>query len=433
MPKARTINFALLGLGKLGSGFYKIYQQKKEKILEETGYQLNLKKILVKNIHFKRSVRVEKGLITSNPDEIANDAGIQIIIDAIGGIEPTFTIIKQMIKSGKHIISANRMLLASKLTEMVQLASEFNIQILPEPSLGGGLPIISSLKHNLVANDIKSLYGIISGTSNYILSEMTRRQVPLKDVLRSKEIQQLAESLSIIDYEGSDAAQKVSIVAAAAFGVEIDFRDVFSEGISDISVFDIQCAQEFGFEIKMLAIMRDHEDKFEIHVHPTLVPKDHPLTFIRNEYNAFFVKTDLLGDYMMYGRGVGIEPASSLILRDLILIGERLRQTSSPKASFRLGWNPKPVMPMDEILSAYYLRFPCVDKPGVVGKITTVLGENGINIASAHAEVNKEHTEELGYVHILIDEAKEASIKRALAMIEQLDLMLGPIKLYRII
>ena len=433
MPKVRNINFALLGLGKLGSGFYRIYTEKRDKIREETGYQLNLKKILVKNPGFRRSVRVPSELITANPADIANDSSIQIIIDAIGGIEPTFTIIKEMIKSGKHVISANRMLLASKLTEMVQLASEFNIQILPEPSLGGGLPIISSLKHNLVANDIHSLYGIISGTSNFILSEMTRREVPLKEVLRSKEMQQLAESLSIIDYEGSDAAQKVAIVAAAAFGVEIDYRELYAEGISDISVFDIQCAREFGYEIKMLAIMKDHSDKFEIHVHPTLVPKDHPLTFIRNEYNAFFVRTDLVGDYMMYGRGVGIEPASSLILRDLLLIGERIRQTASPKSSFRLGWNPKPIMPMDEIVSAYYLRFPCVDRPGVVGKITTVLGDNGINIGSAHAEVNKTHSEELGYVHILIDEAKEASINRALDQIRSLDIMLGPIKLYRII
>jgi len=432
MPKTKTINFALLGLGKLGSGFYTICQQKKDKIRQETGFQLNLKKILVKNSHFRRAHNIDSSLITTNIQDIADDDSIHVVIDAIGGIEPTFSIIKTLIAAGKDIISANRILLASKMEELAQMANKHNVYILPEPSLGGGLPIVSALKRDLVANQIKSIYGIVSGTSNFILSEMTRHEVPLKKVLRSRKMQQLAESLSIIDYEGSDAAQKVSILAASALGVNIDYYSIYSEGISDISVFDIQCAKEFGYEFKLLAIMKDHGNTLEIRVHPTLVPIDHPLTLIRDEYNAFFVQTDLLGDYMAYGRGLGVEPTSSLILRDLILVGELQRQRGSRHISYRLDWNPKPVMPIEDIVTAYYLRFPCVDKPGVVGKITTVLGENGINIGSAHAEVNKKDENGLGYVHILIDEAREGDIRQALNNIKQLDIMRGKVKLFRI-
>ncbi len=429
MAKKKNINFALLGLGKLGKGFYDTLQEKKDRIEQETGFTLQLKKILVKNAHFKRAHYIDPQLITTDVSDILKDKSIEIAIDAIGGIEPTFSLIKKLIARRINIISANRMMLASKMHELADLANENNVFILPGPSLGGGIPIIETLREYLVANDIKSMTAVVSGTSNFILSEMTRHEIPLKEVLKNHRLQKVAESLSIIDYEGSDAAQKVSVIAASAFGLDVNFLDIYSEGISDVTVADIQSARHFNYEIKQLAIIKEHKNKFEIHVHPTLVPKDHPLTLIREEYNAFFIESDLLGKYMVYGRGVGIKPASSSILSNLISLGKLLRYTASIKVAYQLVWNDMPLMAMEEIESAYYLRFPCLDIPGVVGKITTILGKHDINIGSAHAEVEQG----TGFVHILIDLAREESINRALKEIEKLEIIRDKIKLFRIL
>ncbi len=433
MPKSKQINIALLGLGKLGLGFYKIFLKKREEIARETGLQLNISRILVKNTRVRRPSFVDASLITTDFNDILNDTSIQIAIDAIGGIEPTFSMISKLIERRVNIVSANRAMLSSKMQELADLSLEKKVVILPEPALGGGVPIISTIKQDLIANNIVAMYGILSGTSNYILSEMTEKQISLREVLKMPEIQKMAETLSVIDYEGSDAAQKVAILASAAFGMRVNYLNVFAEGISDISVFDIQCAADFGYEFKLLAIIKVQKDGFEIHVHPTLVPEGHPLTLIRNDYNAYFMYTDLIGEYMIYGKGVGVEASSSLILRDLVGIGNLLRNYSSIKTPYRLNWSELPVKPMEDIVSAYYIRFPCVDQPGVVGTITTELGNAKINIASAHAEVNKKIHPDLGYVHILVDEAQEVDILNAINHIKKMPIIKGQIKFYRIL
>ena len=433
MPKVKKVNFALLGLGKLGSGFYKVWEQKKENIKQETGFELNLKKILVKNIHFKRPAYIDKTLLTTNIDDILDDPSIDVVIDAIGGIEPVFSILKKVIARGIHIISANRTLLASKMHTISQLVQDQNILLLPETAMGGGVPIISTLRHDLVANNVQAVIGILSGTSNYILSQMTEKKITLKAALKSTNLMQMAESLSVIDYEGTDAAQKVSILAAGAFGLKVDYLDIPASGISDISLFDIQCADEFGYEIKPLAVLKQSPDFFEIHIHPTFVPKGHPITLIKGDQNVYFVQTDLIGEYMIYGRGIGAEAASSLLLRDLVAAGSLTRAHSSRRREYRINWNHKPILPMEDIVSAYYIRFPCIDEPGVVGKITTALGDADINLASAHAEVDKKVYPDLGYVHILVDSAPEHAVIKAIRSIEQMDILKGRAKFFRIL
>jgi len=433
MPRTKQLNFALLGLGKLGMGFCEVLQSKKDQIRQESGIALNLKRILVKNEHFKRPANINKKLITTNVNDLLQDDSIDVVIDAKGGIEPIYTMLKKFITRGTHIISANRTLLASKMHELAELVNQNNTFIFPDSSLGGGLPIVSTLQKDLVANHISSMVGILSGTSNFILSEMTQKKISLKEVLRTNDLLKMSESLSIVDYEGSDAAQKVAILAAAALGVQVNYLDIYASGISDINLFDIQSADEFGYEFKLLSILKEHEDAFEIHVHPTLVPKDHPLTLIRGDQNAYFLETDLMGEYMMYGRGIGVGAASSLIIRDLIALGNALRYSRSKKSTNLYNWNDKPIMPMDEISSAYYVRFPCLDQPGVVGKITTAMGAANINLASAHAEVHKEDFPGIGFVHILIDEAKESALQGAIRDITKMDIIKGRIKYFRIL
>jgi homoserine dehydrogenase len=432
MPKEKTIHLALLGLGKLGTGFVRILKEKTAMIKAETGMELNLKKILIKNAHFNRPAYIDKNLLTTNVEDIIKDKSISIAIDAIGGIEPTFSIIKTMIENKIHLVSANRVLLASKMHELVHLANQNNVYIFPEASLGGGIPIINILQRDLVANKIRSLAGILSGTSNFILSEMTQRRLPMTEILKLPEIQNLAESLSVIDYEGADAAQKVAILAAAAFGINVNFLHIHAEGISDVSVDDIRYVGDLGYEIKLLAIIKDHPQQFEIRVHPTLVPKGHPFTAVRGEYTAVLVETDLLGDYIIHGKGVGIEASSSLIIRDIVKLANVIFN-GKHNDPYRLDWNEKSVKPMDEIISSYYMRFPCHDRPGVIGMITTLLGKHKINIGSAHAEVDYDSPSRMGFVHILIDHAREKDVTEALADIAQLDIIRSRIKLYRIL
>lgn len=432
MATKRIINIALLGLGKLGTGLLKVLQDKQEKIKEETGFELRLKKILVKNPHFKRARFVDTSLLTTDIDDIISDKSIDIAVDAIGGIEPTFSIIKTIISNKINIVSANRSLLAAKMHDLATMADRNKIYILPEPSLGGGIPIISAIQRDLIANRVNCVIGILSGTSNFILSEMSRNRISLSEVLKSQYVQDIAESLSIIDYEGSDAAQKVSIIAAAAFGIDISYLHIHAEGISNINIEDIRYASELGYEVKLLAIMKDHPEKFEIHVHPTLVAKDHPLISVKGQYNAFLIETDLMGNYMLYGRGVGVEATSSVIIRDIVEIAN-LVYHSPRKGTYRLDWNDKPVMPIEEIRSSYYVRFPCLDKPGVIGSIATILGNYDINIGSAHAEVDKDSPLKQGFVHILIDDAVERDVINAIDEISKLDLVRDEIKFFRIL
>ncbi|MHB2150475.1 homoserine dehydrogenase [Calditrichota bacterium LG25] len=433
MARKKDINFALLGLGKLGLGFYKLWAAKKDEILKKTGFNLNLKKILVKHISFERPDFVDQSLITDDLKEIVNDPEIKIAIDAIGGIEPTFKIIKEIISSKIHLISANRMLLAARMHELADLANNNHIYIQPEPSLGGGVPIISAIQRDLLANNVKALYGILSGTSNLILTKMTDERISLQEALKSREILQQGESLSIVDYEGSDAAQKVSILAAAAFGIDLNYLQVYAEGIAEITEFDIKCADDFGYVFKFLAIIRDHGDRFEVRVHPTLVPKSHPLALVRGEYNAYLIETDLLDDFMVYGKGVGLDATSSLILRDLLFLGNIIRSSPRRLDMYYLNWNDKPVAKIEDVESAYYIRFPCQDKPGVIGLIATILGKNKINIASAHAEVEKTYANSIGFVHILIDRAKEKQVLKSIRDVEALNITKGKVKLFRIL
>ncbi len=433
MARKKDINFALMGLGKLGLGFYKLWAAKKDEILKKTGFNLNLKKILVKHINFERPDFVDQSLITDDLKEIVNDPEIKIAIDAIGGIEPTFKIIKEIISSKIHLISANRMLLAARMHELADLANNNHIYIQPEPSLGGGVPIISAIQRDLLANNVKALYGILSGTSNLILTKMTDERISLQEALKSREILQQGESLSIVDYEGSDAAQKVSILAAAAFGIDLNYLQVYAEGIAEITEFDIKCADDFGYVFKFLAIIRDHGDRFEVRVHPTLVPKNHPLALVRGEYNAYLIETDLLDDFMVYGKGVGLDATSSLILRDLLFLGNIIRYSPRRLDMYYLNWNDKPVAKIEDVESAYYIRFPCQDKPGVIGLIATILGKNKINIASAHAEVEKTYANSIGFVHILIDRAKEKRVLKSIRDVEALNITKGKVKLFRIL
>ncbi len=426
------IGFALMGFGKLGQGFYNVWSKKREKLLEETGFDFELRYILIKNEEYKRPAYVDKKYFTSKVDTILKDKSVNVVIDAIGNIEPTFSILQKFITKKIHIISANRVLLATKMHEISDLANKSGIHFFTEPAIGGGIPVSEIIQRDLVGNTITEMYGIASGISNYILSEMSDYKISLDDVLKSPDIPTLAESVSVVDYEGSDAAMKVAILAATAFGVDVNYLHIYAEGISNISVDDIKWAASFGYEIKLLSILRDHGDSFEVRVHPTFIPLSHPMISVKGENSAYFIKTDLLGEYLIYGRGVGTEPTSSLILRDLVELGHRINNRSR-RQKFHFNWNPKKIMDINDVKTSCYIRFPCKDEPGVMREVTAIIGNHQINISSAHAEKDKDASLKLGYVHIFLEDATEKEVQDAMKEIKSLDIVMGEIKYFRIL
>lgn len=433
MARDKQIDLALLGCGKLGQSVYKFWLERRAEILELTGIDLNIKHILVKNIRYKRDAVIPSAALTDNVNNILKDDSIKIVIDAMGGIEPTYGIIKKFLAQGCHLVSANRALLASKMREIFELARAKRSHLQFNAALGGGIPIIHTIRRDLIAARILGIWGVASGTSNYILSEMTRTSKSMKEILNSPEIHKLSESHMLLDYEGSDSAQKLALLAATAFGVQVNYLQVYAEGISSLKPIDIHFATEFGYQIKLLAIIKDRKSGLELRVHPTLVPKNHPLASVEYDYNAIFIQTDSIGEFMLYGKGAGVYPAASMILRDLVDVATSLQ--ASPQYMYEFPvWKDKPVIPITDIISPYYLRFTCLNVPGVIGNIATVLGENKINIESTHASTDIGRKQQrTSFVHIFTEAASEHDIIKSLNTIRKLKVIRGEIKLFRIL
>jgi homoserine dehydrogenase len=237
----------------------------------------------------------------------------------------------------------------------------------------------------------------------------------------------------LIDYEGSDSAQKLSLLAATAFGVEVNFLEVYAEGLSKIRPVDIQFAKEFGYEIKQLAILKDRKEALELRVHPTLVPQGHPLNSVKNDYNAVYIQTDIVGEFMVYGKGAGVYPAANMVLRDLVEVGTSINTSSKYMYEFP-NWSEKKILPITDIISGYYLRFPVLDIPGVMGKIATILGENKINIESAHTSaMERARTEKKSYVHIFTEPALEKNVLESMKKISEFKVNRGEATTFRIL
>lgn len=434
MSKPRQINIALLGCGKLGQSIYKLWLQQRNKILEQTGIDLNITHILVKNLRYKRDAIIPPKALTDNINAILKDESVKIVIDAMGGIEPTFGIIKKFMARDCHLVSANRALLASKMREIFELAQARQLHLHFNAALGGGIPIIHTIRLDLIATRILSILGVASGTSNYILSEMSHSRKSLKDILNSPAVQNLSESHMLLDYEGSDSAQKLSLLAATAYGTYVNYLQIYAEGISMIKPIDIKFADEFGYLIKLLAIIKDRKSGLEMRVHPTLVPKNHPLASVNYDYNAIFIQTDTMGEFMLYGKGAGVYPAAMMVIHDLVDISSTMQ--SSPKYMYEFPeLKNKPVIPISDMVSPYYLRFTCLNVPGVIGKIATVLGENKINIESTHASATDtiRKREKTSFVHIFTEPASEYDLQKSLKTIRKLKVVRGEIKMLRIL
>lgn len=375
-----SIKIAVLGLGNVGKGVWKILRRHRNMIKEYIGVPIDVKKVLVRDVQKKRDIDVPPHMLTTNFDDILLDEDIRIIVELIGGLHPAYEYMKKAIEMGKHVVTANKAVIASYGRELIQLANERNVLLRFEGSVGGGIPIIAALTRSLAANEIEAVVGIINGTTNYILTQMTRYGMDFNTALKLAQEKGYAEADPSSDVEGEDAAFKLSILAFIAFGVQVPPQDIPREGITRISEKEIQYAAQLGYTIKLLAAARKHDGKLDLHVHPALVPNTHPLAAVNDEFNALFVKGDAVGELMMYGKGAGSLPTGSAVVSDIMDVASTMMSGSTTPYMYRNAREKLQINGEGE--GEYYIRLEVVDRPGVLGKISTVLGNYGVSIAS---------------------------------------------------
>jgi len=430
----KNISIGLIGLGNIGTGVVKLLQQNEKLIAQKLGVKLILKKIADINITSPRDVKISKNILTTNAREILNDSEISIVIELMGGYEPARTFVMEAIKNGKHVVTANKALLATYGNEIFPAAQKKGVDIGFEASVGGTIPIIKTLKESLVANKINSIVGIMNGTCNFILTKMTDEGKPFDVVL--KEAQQLgfAEADPTFDIEGIDTSHKMAIVLSLAYGKKVNLKDIYLEGITKISGEDIAFARELGYRIKLLAIGRLKGDTVEARIHPTMIPSGHLLANVNRNYNAFHLVGDASGPVFLFGQGAGMMPTASAVFSDIIDSARNVMKGISGRVPLRsineTGMKDINLIPMDDIETKYYFRFSALDRPGVLSKISGILGENNISLAT----VIQKAREEASAVPVVMTtyKAKEKDVRKALKKIDKLDIVKDKTILIRI-
>lgn len=430
----KNINIGLIGFGTIGCGVVKLLQDNGKLIEKKLDARLTVKKIVDLDITTPRPVTVKKNVLTTDAREVLHDKSIDIIIELMGGYEPARTFILEAIAEGKQVITANKALLAAHGNEIFSAAEKKKTAIGFEASVGGTIPIIRTLKESLIANKINSIYGIMNGTANFILSKMTDEGKDFGVVLKEAQKLGYAEADPTYDIEGIDTAHKLAIVLSLAYGCKVNLNDIFREGISSISRQDVVFARELGYRIKLLAIAILHNDVVEARIHPTMILSQHLLANVNQNYNAFHLIGDASGPVFLYGQGAGMMPTASAVLSDVIDISRNTLNGVTGCSPLRTQRERTMcdinLMPMDNIETKYYFRFSAVDRPGVLSKISGILGENDISIATV---IQKTRQEE-GAVPIVMTTytAREKNVRKALKIIDKLDIVLDKTIVVRI-
>ncbi len=420
----QKINVGMIGLGTVGSGALRILRDNAELIQKRVGVPIEVTKIAVRDLKRDRGFKLAPGVLTDSPSAVVDDPAVDIVVELIGGYEPAKELILTAIARGKHIVTANKALLAAHGAEIQEAARRAGATIGFEGSVGGGIPIIKALKEALAANRILSIYGIINGTSNYILSKMTDEERPFADVLAEAQRAGYAEADPTFDVGGIDTAHKLAILVNLALGAHVDLKDIYIEGITSISPLDIDFGKLFGYTVKLLAIAKMHDGRAEARVHPTMIPDEYPIAKVSGVYNAIQIVGDACEDIMLYGRGAGSMPTGSAVVADIMDIARQILMEPSRKlpASAAEGMAGKiQLQPMESITSLYYFRLMALDQPGVLAQISGILGRHRISIAQMIQRGRKEG----GSVPLVImtHTALERDIQKALVEIKGLSVI----------
>lgn len=425
MTNSAKINIGLLGCGTVGTGVAKLLIENKTLLTARVGADLNLKWIADVDTETDRGIELPEGIFINDAHRVVDDPAIDIIIEMIGGQGIAKDLILKSIANGKHVVTANKALLAAQGNELFAAAALRGVDLAFEASVGGCMPTIKSMRESLVGNHIKAMTGILNGTCNYILSKITEEGISFEKALGQAQDQGYAEADPTLDIEGFDTAHKIAILAALAYGMEINLADVYIEGISRITPLDIAFAEQFGYRIKLLAISKFKNDRVEARVHPTMIPFDNLLAQINGTVNAITVTGDAVGDILLYGHGAGMMPTASAVISDIVDIARNIICGSArrvPPLSYQREYIRKiPILPIDDLVTHYYFRFSAQDRPGVLSTISGILGKYNISIQSVHQKGRK--TNGSVPVVMLSHRVKEADVKQALSEISALDVV----------
>lgn len=421
----KKINVGLFGFGNVGSGVVKILKERNSLINGKIGLEIDIKKICDIKISPKERFHLDKKVFSHDAKSIINDPQIDIVVELIGGIHPAKEYILEALKKGKNVVTANKALLAEYGKELFAVAKELGRNIYFEASVGAGIPLIKSLREGLVANKFSSIFGIVNGTSNFILSKMSSDNCSFQEALKDAKIKGYAEKDSSLDIDGIDSAHKLILLTYLCFGKIVNMKEVFVEGISNIALSDISYAKELGFEIKLLAIAKKSGDSLEVRVHPTMIPSEHLLSGVNGVFNAIYVTCDLAGNLLFYGPGAGQLSAASAVVSDLVDLTQDIKA-----GMFRSTLNIindgsiKKLKKIEDIESRYYIRLSAVDKPGVLAKISGILAKSGISIASVTQKERKKS--QVVPIVMIIHDSKEKNLRTALKAIDGLNIIKHP-------
>ncbi|SHI71091.1 homoserine dehydrogenase [Malonomonas rubra DSM 5091] len=429
-----SIKVGLLGFGTIGTGVIRVLQKNADLLQQRLGKKLELAKVVDLDITTDRGVQLEAGLLSTDVEDIISNPDVDIAIELIGGYEPAKSFILKAIANGKHIVTANKALMALHGQEILVAAEENGVEVMFEAAVGGGIPVISAIKENLCANDFSNVLGILNGTCNYILTEMTENGSDFAPVLKDAQELGYAEADPTFDIEGVDTAHKIALLAALCFGTKVDFDKVYTEGITNVAAIDIQFATQMGYKIKLLAIGKNLGDQIEVRVHPTMIPDSYQLSEVDGVFNAVRLSGDFLGPALLYGSGAGMDATASAVMGDVMAIGRDMISGAKRRTPI-MGYcsdqiDELPIKPMSDIISRYYLRFTVVDAPGVLAQISGILGKYDISIQSMIQP--ERHAADAVPIVIMTHEAKEDNINKALAEIDQLKIVQEPTRLIRV-
>ena len=421
VDSSQPINIGLMGLGVVGGGVASVLISPKESLLRKVGRPILLKKVLIRDREKPRSLSLPPELLTTDPQEILGDPEVQVVVEVMGGEEPAGKYLKEAISRGKHVVTANKELMAKAGPDLMELAAGEGVNLLFEASVGGGIPVVGSLMKDLLANKIRSIHAIINGTTNYILTRMAKDGMAFDEALKEAQELGYAESDPTNDIEGIDAAYKLAILATLAFHTRVYPQDIYTEGISQLKTQDFRHALELGYAIKLLAIAREECGALELRVHPALVPLHHLLANVNGAYNAVEVEGSLVGRVVLHGQGAGRNPTTSAVLGDVLEIAHRIISGGEPPQLPHL-LNHRTIKPIAQLASKYYLRLNVADRAGVLAQIAKVLGDLNISIDSV-IQKGSDPINQTAEMVITTHPSQEAAVQESLSRLQGLDVV----------
>ncbi len=410
---AESIKIGLLGCGTVGSGVVKVILENQTHIAQRLGKGLEIKRVLELDASKVTVLGLDESIVTRDIQDIVADPEIKIVVEVMGGIEPARTFVLEALNQGKSVVTANKDLIALHGRELLETAQAKGVDFYFEASVGGGIPIIAPLKQGLAANQIQKIMGIVNGTTNYILTKMSREGRDYQEVLEEAMALGYAEADPTSDVEGYDAARKIAILASIAFGSRTTFPDVYVEGITRVTPVDIEHGKELGYSLKLLAIANEIDGEVDVRVHPAFIPLNHPLAAVNDVFNAVFIRGDFVGDIMHYGRGAGQRPTASAVVGDIMEVAQNLQYGSVGRISCTC-FDHKPIKPISEIMSRYYIRMLVKDRPGVLAGIAGVFGNQQVSLASV---IQKRNVGDLAELVLVTHRVQEGSLQDALKIL----------------